>query len=187
MPLPKRKKTTKKPSALPKDFLHTVANLFEKQFAKKSRGSAFLIFGDLYPDEVVLCVSLTHPKSLRSASLHLSSDLPDGLVEQPEKLTEILKGLVDVAASWFAQTLEGGEGLDSVLAEMKDMDPNWQEVQWEGAKIFVKLNKDNYTLEKAANDLLKKAGFTEDEDDITDEEIEELLDEDGDPTKRTIH
>jgi hypothetical protein len=95
--------------------------------------------------------------------------------------------LVDVAASWFAQTLEGGEGLDSVLAEMKDMDPAWQEVQWEGAKIFVKLNKDNYTLEKAANDFLKKAGFTEEEDDITDEEIEELLDGDGDPKKRTIH
>jgi hypothetical protein len=184
MPLPKRKKSTQKPSSLPKEFLHTVASLFEDQFKKITKGSTFLVYGDLYPDEVIFCASLSNPKSLRAASIHLSADLPKGLAESPEKLTEILKGLVDVAASWFSQSLEGGEGLDSVLSEMADMDPNWQEVEWENATIFVKINKDNYTLEKAAKDFLKKAGF--EEEDITDEEIEEFLEE-NDPKKRTIH
>lgn len=181
MALPNRKKQTKKPTTLPKDFLHTVSDLFKKQFKGKLGGSTFLVYGDLYNNEVVLCVSLSHPKTLRAASMHVSADLGKEVEEKPEKVTERLKGMVDVAASWFGQSLEGGEGLDSVLEEMKDMTPDWQEFEWEGATLFVKLNKDNYALEKAANDFLKKSGFTDqDEEDELEKELAELLEGEDD-------
>ncbi|MGZ3707165.1 MAG: hypothetical protein ACXVA8_14135, partial [Bdellovibrionota bacterium] len=72
MALPHRKRQNKKPSALPKEFLHTVSTLFEKQFKKNLAGSSFLAYADLYGDEVVLGISLSHPKSLPAASLHVS-------------------------------------------------------------------------------------------------------------------
>ncbi|MFK5047811.1 hypothetical protein ACI4CD_29310, partial [Klebsiella pneumoniae] len=85
-----------------------------------------------YPDEAVLAVSLTHPKSLPAASLHISTDLPKNVAENPAKVTERLKGMVDVAASWFSQCFQVGNGLEAVLDEMADADSSWQELDWEG-------------------------------------------------------
>lgn len=179
MKLPTRKRQAKEPGTLPKDFLVKVAGLFGKQFKSQVKGSSFLVYGDLYADEVVLCVSLNHPKTLRAASFHISADLPKDAGENPDKVTEKLKGMVDATASWFAQGLEKGGGLESVLEEMGELVPTWQELDWEGATLFVKLNRDNYALEKVANDYLKKAGF---EDDL-EEEIENLeLDSEDDET-----
>jgi len=173
MPLPSRKRHKLNPTTLPKDFLTNVSKLFKKEFQKKLKGETFLVYGDLYAGEVILCVSLSHPKSLRAASMHISADMPKDMAEQPEKVTERLKGMVDVASSWFAQSLENGEGLDSVFAAMADIEPTWQELDWEGAALFVKINRDNYVLERAADDLLKKSGFDSEED----SELEDLLNE----------
>ena len=181
MALPSRKRHTKAPSTLPKEFLRNVGDLFGQQFQKQLKGATFLIFGEIHADELLLAISLAHPKSLRAASMHVSSDLPKDAGEKPEKVTERLKGMVDVAASWFSQGLDGGEGLDSVLAEMEDLDTNWQEIEWEGAALFVKINRDNYALEKAADDFLKKSGFDPDEDeDELEAEIEKIMNEDDD-------
>jgi hypothetical protein len=48
MPLPSRRRHTKPPSSLPKDFLRTVADLFGEQFGKKLVGASFLVYGDLH-------------------------------------------------------------------------------------------------------------------------------------------
>lgn len=178
MVLPSRKRHTKQPTSLPKDFLHTVGELFKKQFKNDLTGESFLVYGALHADEVVLAISLTHPKSLRSASMHVSADLKPEAAEKPEKVTEQLKVMVDVAASWFAQCFQAGKGLDAVLEEMGDMDPAWQEFEWEGTTLWVKLNRDNYALEHAADDILRKAGF--DPEDDEDEELEKILNEDDD-------
>lgn len=179
--LPSHKKQAKKPAPLPKDFLHTVSKLFQKQFKDNLKGATFLAYGDLYSNEAVLCVSLSHPKNLASASLHISAELGKDVAENPAKVTEQLKGMVDVAASWFAQCFEAGNGLEAVLNEMRDADETWQTVEWEGATLHVKLNRTNYTLEKAAADFLKKKGFAEDGDDPLDEldELADLLGEDN--------
>ncbi|MGZ3657470.1 MAG: hypothetical protein ACXWR1_00375 [Bdellovibrionota bacterium] len=177
MALPHRKRQNKKPSALPKEFLHTVSTLFEKQFKKNLAGSSFLAYADLYGDEVVLGISLSHPKSLPAASLHVSADLSKDVAENPSKVTDQLKVMVDVAASWFSQCFEGGNGLEAVLKEMSDADPAWQNFEWEGHPLYVKLNRSNYTLEKAAAEFLKKNGFEDDGDDPLDdldEDIDEL-------------
>lgn len=163
MKLPSRLKHKNPPHTLPKEFIHNVGSLMGKQFKTKLQGSTFLVYGNLYPDEVVVCVSLNHPKSLRAASLHISSELPKKTVEAPDVVTDCLKDMVDVAASWYAQALEKGQGLDSVLEEMGEMKPDWQEIEWEKRTLFVKLNRDNYSLERAADDFLKKAGIDPDE------------------------
>lgn len=180
MILPSRKRHTAAPTSLPKDFLHTVSELFKKQFKSKLTGESFLVYGALHADEVVLVISLTHPKSLRSASLHISMDLGKDVAEKPEKVTEQLQVMVDVAASWFAQCFESGKGLEAVLDEMGEMDPNWQQFDWEGKTLHVKLNRDNYALENAADDILRKAGFDPQDDDEDEDDLEAILNESDD-------
>ncbi len=167
--LPTRKRQIKKPTTLPKEFLKTVSSLFQKQFKAKLGGASFLVYGDLYSEEVVLCVSLSHPKTLQAASMHISNSIASNVAENPEKVTEQLKSMVDVAASWFSQCFSGKGGLEGVLEEMKDANTEWQEFDWEGQQLFVKLNRTNYTLEKAAADFLKKKGFADDGEDPLDE------------------
>ena len=179
MELPSRKRHEKAPTSLPKDFLHSVGDLFKKQFKANLTGESFLTYGALFPDEVIFAISLTHPKSLRSASLHVSADLGQEDAEKPEKVTERLQQMVDVAASWFAQCFQAGKGLEAVLGEMDDMDPAWQEIDWEGKQLFVKLNRVNYALEHAADDLLRKAGFDPEDDEDEDVDLGDLDDEFG--------
>lgn len=81
--------------------------------------------------------------------------------------------MVDVAASWFAQCFEAGNGLETVLAELTDLTPSWQEIEWEKNAVHVKINRDNYALEHAANDFLKKAGFNLSGHDLLDDPDDE--------------
>jgi hypothetical protein len=190
MVLPSRKKHTATPTTLPTEFLHTVSELFKKQFKKNLTGESFLVYGALHVNEVVLVLSLTHPKSLRAVSMHISMDVEKDIAEKPDQMTEQLKAMVDVAASWFAQCFQAGKGLEAVLDEMGDMDPSWQEVDWEGKALFVKLNKDNYALENMANQLLRKAGFDPEDDEDEDAELEAILngdDEDGPGGRGNLH
>lgn len=168
-----RKKRSAKPTSLPKDFLVTVSDLFNKQF-KKERGVAeFLAFGDLYMDEVVLCVSLTHPKSLAAGTFYSSMDLAPGVQAKPEAVTDLLKNMVDITASWFSQcfTESKEKGVDALAEGLKEQPITWQKVAWEDNQIFVLLNRDNHVLENAADRFLKTKGF--------DPESEEFFDDDA--------
>lgn len=156
-----RKPQKRAATNLPADFIRSVVELFNDQF-KAERGQAeFLVLGALYMDEVLLCVSLTEPKALRAATIYVSMDLPKSVAENPEKVTEKLQKMVDVAASWLAQTYQEskGKGLEPVLDAMSEMPNKWQDFAWEGEKLFVKLNRDNQVLEREADRLLRKAGF----------------------------
>lgn len=161
-------------TSLPKDFLRAVTDLFNKQFNKERTGSEFLVYGDLYMDEVLLCVSLTNAKSLLAATVYTSLDLPSGVSEKPEQVTEKLKSMVDLTASWFGQSFTDAKakGIEGVLESLRDQPDAWQELTWEKEQMFVRLNRENRTLEHAAERFLKEKGIDPDSD--------EFLVEDGD-------
>jgi len=181
MALIARKKQNKTPTTLPSDFLLSVGKLFNKQFKKEKGDAEFLIYGNIYMDELLFCASLAHPKSLAAASFYLSMDLTKAVSEKPDVVTEKLKAMVDIAASWFAQSLEGGKGIDSVFTAMKDAPNAWESFTWDGAELFVKINRDNHALENAANRILKEAGVSEEDLDEMDDENDDW--DDIDPSK----
>lgn len=158
-----RKKQKAKPTLLPKDVLQSVGNLFSTQFQKEKSGADFLVYAQMYVDELLFCVSLADPKSLRAGTIYLSCDLPKGISEKPEQVTQRLEAMVDIAASWFSQTFAEAKqgGLQVVLDAMAEMPNAWQDFSWEKAKYFVKLNRDNPVLEKEADKFLEKAGHTD--------------------------
>ena len=163
MALESRKKQVRKGTALPKEFIKSVSELFNQQFEKERKDAEFLVYGTLFLDEAVVCVSLTHAKSLRAASFYLSTDLPKNVADNPSKVTERLKSMVDLGASWFAQVFEKGAGLELVLEAINELEPDWDSVRWENEMVFVRANRDNHALENAADRFLSAAGVTEEE------------------------
>ena len=177
MALPTRKKQAKKPNALPVEFLNSMRKLFDDQFEEQRKDSEFLVYADLYSNEVVFCASLTNASSLRAGSLYISADLAPNISEKPEKVTEQLKSMVDVAASWFAQGFEKSKGLEAILAEIDEASGKWEQFEWEGQDLYAKLNRDNHALEHVADKFLRDAGIDPADEEVTDEELEELLEE----------
>src|SRR4051812_48029717 len=81
----RRKDTEGKGTKLPRDYLDLVENLFNKNFAKnlltrkedgKTQKEVFVAFGEIYPDEVLLAVSLQYPEALHMTTCYASVDHP---------------------------------------------------------------------------------------------------------------
>jgi hypothetical protein len=158
---------------MPKEFSRAVSDLLGQQFKGSVSDETFLVESWIKGDELLLTVSLAHPKSLRAANILVSQDVDEALTQKPEAVTEQLKSMVDVAGSWFHQCFEAGKGLDTIIAQVKDSERGWQSFQWEGKQLWVNLNLDNLTLEKAADDFLRTAGI--EPDSLEDQDLEELL------------
>ena len=151
-----RKKQVKAAQKLPTEFIKSVAKLFNEQFEAEKIGASFAIFGALYPDEALLCVNLSQVGRLSAVSFFASADLSKTIGAKPEQVTSLLKSMVDLVASWFAQTFAEypGKGLEGILEAIDEMDRTWQQVSWEKRKLFVKINRNNQTLESAADRIL---------------------------------
>ncbi|MCO5141749.1 MAG: hypothetical protein M9962_01510 [Oligoflexia bacterium] len=164
-----RKKVSKKGNDLPKEFLRNIEKLFVDQFKQQLKQSEVIGGGQIYPEEIQFCLSICNLKSLAGASIYVSSDIEKEHIENPETVTDILKSMVDVVASWMSQTFEKGSGLDALLKEIQAQGSSWQSFSWEKKTMYIRFDKTNMALEKAADDFLVKQGFDLDELDEEDE------------------
>ncbi len=154
-----RKKQSGKGQSLPKEFIQKVGNLFNTQFQESRQRASFSLYGAIYPDEVLFGISLMESGRLRSASAYFSKDLDDSVREKPEKLTNCLTTMVDLSSSWISQCYEDQpdkKGTEALLIAIDSMSAGWQEVNWEGSKVFISVDKTNQTLEQAADKILEK-------------------------------
>lgn len=156
-----RKEQKKAPLSLPKEFLTKCAALFADQFKEESGGITFTAHGNLYADEVILCLCAQELNRPVAFSFYTSVDLKPTVAQKPEQVTLILKSMVDLMASWVSQTYENSNesGLDPLIEAIDELSPDWQPADWDGRKVFVKLNRDNLLLEKATDQFLKDNGF----------------------------
>lgn len=154
-----RKPQAKAPQSLPAEFIRKIAELFNQQFADRRGQAEFLVYGGLFPDEALLCICLTQLNRPAAVSFYASCDLKKNVAEKPEQVTETLKKMVDLCASWFAQayTESKANGLDAPLEAMAEMDRGWQSTKWEKQELFVKLTRENQLLESAADRFLRDA------------------------------
>ncbi len=153
-----RKKQDQPANKLPADFIKDVAKLFNEQFEKLKGEASFSVHGSLYPDEVLFCVTMMKVGVLRSVSCYASMDLPKNIAKDPKQLTENLRSMVDLIASWFQQCFDESdlEGIEAIHQAMEELDEVWEAVEWEKKKVFVLVNRDNHTLEAAADQLLRE-------------------------------
>lgn len=168
----RRKDTSFKGVKLPKDYLKLVADLFNKNFSKnlqkeKSTTETFVAFGELYPDEVIVALSLKYPGSLHMTTCYGSIDYPPAQKTKPEPapesagkdpvalLVEVsVNRCVDAIASFFAAFFEEGRPMDYDLEYRQ----NWTPLELEKNKrVYLRINRDNLELDQEADALLNLA------------------------------
>ncbi|MEW6058109.1 MAG: hypothetical protein AB1540_16000 [Bdellovibrionota bacterium] len=163
----RRKDTTTKSTRIPRDYLKLIEDIFNKNFSKflikeKAGSESFVASGEIYPDEVLVAVSLKNPKNLRMTTCYASIDYPppqlkleSGKPAAPSASgVEIcVNSCVDGIASFFATFFDEGRPVDYDVEYRQ----NWTAVEIE-KKVFVylRINRDNPELEAQADALLEE-------------------------------
>jgi len=163
----RRKKTSGRSTQLPHDYISMVGEVFSTNFdaglktlAALKPSPQFVADGEIFPDEIVVCVSLTHKNLLSSTTVYASVDF-DPKASAP-KIEELLAACIDAAGSVFARLLDERKpkrieqlAADS-LGALEDVPFDWSAVDIEGRKIHLKLDKANPSLERMTDDWLAK-------------------------------
>ncbi len=163
-----------KTSTLPKDFLKMVAEVFTanfsellEQLAKEGHHPHFTASGKIFPDEVLLSVSLGFEGKLVASTLHASVDfdpaasLPsvqdllnlavDGighfynLISEPLDILEDKKTGAKNLLPWTSQT----------LTELENIPFQWTELELDNRKVWIMMDKSNPVLDQSAEEWLK--------------------------------
>lgn len=181
--------------ALPKDFLSMVqevlANHFEEPLMAISKikpNPKFEATGRLYPDEILIGVSLVNDDPMSCTTVYSSVDF-DPAASAP-KAEDLLSDMLDGVAAVFHHLLnpENPKDLEKLiggaLASLENIPFEWSEIEINKRSIWVKVDKANPRMDEMATEWLAKndpEGAPPDEED-TDEEGDD--DDDG---SRTLH
>ena len=163
----RRKDTIVRGNKLPRDYLKLVEDIFNKNFAKqmiieKGAREKFVVNGELYPDEVILSISLQQAgKSLRMTTCYASVDHPPVAHKsesgKPLTSTEAVQFsvnlCVDATASFFNTFFTDGRPVDYDLEYRQ----SWTPVEIDkNTKVYLKVNRDNPDLESMADAILEQ-------------------------------
>jgi hypothetical protein len=157
-----RNKTSKNGKALPQDWVESLARLLNETYNLecKQNGRYFDVYGQVYPEELLLVISYLSEKDeyLAPITLFLSCD-PDQIANE-EKVNETQKNFIEVAGLFFDEIF-GNDDWDN-------FEPAWQEVSHKHQNYHYKLSRENINATLEANKLLG-----DDFEDFEDEEDEE--------------
>ena len=176
----KRKDTPYKSARLPKEYIEMVENLFNQNFkkhftpvpkSKKSKNDfeqeSFVAFGEIFPDEFLVAVSLKNPDNpLRNTTCYASVDYPsphfkkeDGkpAASSSETVQYAMNHCVDAIAGFFSTFFEEGRPVDYDLEYRQ----SWTPIQVEKVTVHIKINRDNLELESQADALLEMDTVTD--------------------------
>lgn len=164
----RRKDTTHKGVTLPKEYLQIIESALNKNFKtelKSTKGTVekFVVFGMLFPDEVVILASLKNTANLRMTSCYASVDFPPkqakaessrkNLMNDSEAVQISVGNCVDAIASFFATYFEEQRPIDYD----EEYRQNWVSYDLEDkSQVFMKINRDNPELDAQADEILRQ-------------------------------
>lgn len=161
-----RKGSSSRSSALPIDYLRLVGEVFNTNFDENLRAfiektgakAWFEANGQVFPDEVVLCISLFQKDKLSATSVYASCDF-DPKASSPT-LEDILKSCVDAIGGLYEQLLDPKQPerlermAEDSLSALEDIPFHWTSVQVERRNVFLKIDKANPALDQMADQWL---------------------------------
>lgn len=143
-----RKKTSKQGKTLPTEWLESLNRLLNETYKSecKQNGRYFDVYGQVYPEELLLTVSYLSEKDeyLSPITCFLSCE-PDQMATA-EKVSETQANFIDLVGLFF----------DEIFAdsEWDEFEPVWQEVSHKNQNYFYKLSRENINLTLEADKLL---------------------------------
>jgi hypothetical protein len=166
----KRRKSEPLPksSPLPVDYTSMVAEVFAANFdagLKLLSGSTggrpcFTVHGELYPDEILLGISILVEGQLAATTVYASTDF-DPRASSPT-VEDLLSACVDAAGSLFGTLLDPGKPdriaqlADRSLAALENVPFEWTPLEIEKRTIFLRVDKANPDLERMTDDWLAR-------------------------------
>jgi hypothetical protein len=172
-----RLSTSRKWTPLPEELIKQIRSVFKQNFKKEIGTGTIEAHGKIYPEELLIGVGLRQKDSLKQNNWEISIAYKQG----KDNVLKLLHTAIDAAASLFEQFFAAENDAD--------FPRKWEEVDFEGRKIYVQYNTVNSELEAEADKFLGKAGGGlaqgdwDEADDIDPEDIKKKLgvdDEDDD-------
>lgn len=143
-----RKKTSKKGKSIPQDWLEGLNRLLNQTYSSecKKNGRFFDVYGQIYPEELLLAVSYLSEKDphLSPITCFLSSE-PEQISDE-KKVKETQSNFIDIMGLFFDEIFND--------EEWDEFEPNWQEVSYKNQNYFFKISRENVALTLEANKLL---------------------------------
>lgn len=156
-----------KASPLPPDYLKMVTEVFTSNFsegmamlAKHAGDPRIEATGAIYPEELILSVSIIHEGQLAATTAHASVDF-DARASSPT-IQDLLGLCVDALGSVYGEILDPSKPdrieqvADHSLSAMENIPFEWMSVKVEKREIFVKVDKSNPKLDDLADNWLAK-------------------------------
>lgn len=155
---------------LPKDFCDLAEGTFKDAFKDKMQDFGLQINGRLYPEEIVVRLSLAKKSDLKQHNFSVSVDHTQ---EMSNALDQMHLG-IDILASFLEDYLEA-----NAAGEELDVPLDWHNYEVEGQQIYLIYDSDNDSLETKANELL---GITEETELVDEDELgQDFFSEKPDP------
>jgi hypothetical protein len=171
--LPQSKKWT----ALPKEYISQIEDVFQQGFATQLTKSKLIIEGRVYSEEITLRVGLLENGTIRQRNFEVS------ITYSPKKkdAVERIYNAIDAAASMMNEYFDDPEADDFPRA--------WKEYDFDQQKVFLQYSTVNTELEsqadallgETAEDLVIEEPVSEDALEVADEVILSASEEDIDP------
>ncbi len=162
-------------STLPKDYIAMVKDVFSKNFSKGLKALEqlrekpyFYIQGRIYPNEIILGVSLLYENEISGTTVYASADF-DPQASAPSAET-VLNALVDGAGAFYGNFLQDQDKKKlEQLASPKlssfeeDVPFDWTSFDMNKIEIFLKVDRANPILDQKADVLLNKSSVGDSE------------------------
>jgi hypothetical protein len=171
--LPQSKKWT----ALPKEYITQIEDVFRQGFAAHLAGKKLIIEGRVYPSEITLRVGILESGAISQRNFEVSIEYS----AKKKDAVERIHNAIDAAASMMNEYFEDPETDDFPRA--------WKEFDFDQQKVFLQYSTVNTELEakadallgESAEDLVIEEPETEDALEVADEVILSASEEDIDP------
>lgn len=134
--------TSKQWTALPKEYLDQIREVFTESFAKHLKKGELIVDGRIYPEEVLLRVGYLENGRLAQANFDASMKYSPKELDAQDRIYTCIDAVASMMEEYFSSEGEA------------DFPRIWQEYKMEKQTVYLCFNTENTTLEAEANRLL---------------------------------
>jgi len=141
-----RLSSSRKWTDLPKELTQQIRSVFKQNFKEQVGKGVVEADGKIFPEEILIRVGYRQEKVLKQINWDISIEYK----RSKDNVLKLLHMAIDAAAALFEQAFSAEDD--------GDFPRKWEEVDFEGRKIYVQYSTVNSKLESEADKILGEAG-----------------------------